>query len=557
MSSPPAATWGAEPTRGGLFEQRVWSLALAEPRTIWWVVLASLLEAALGLAGPWLSSTAMDTALGQQARSMLAALALLVVLSAAHRSLAGSVHDRALLMLRQRLEPLCLTRTLRLLVEVPLSSREPEDFGRTNETMALVARATIAVLGLLVGALSQVVLGLAALVVLGVRFPPLALFAALAAVLMGTVAAQLGKREAALGTLAVAASSREQQWLHVLLLAVPILRVSGATERALIQLRELLGEHVRASIAEERMRVERRVAFQAFPQLLWLGITTWVVYRVLDGEASLGDMLLAGMLTTYIMSCSVVVIALAVQLLSLRPQLERVNRLLRDLEARPARVNVAASKMPLSVQDGICVEGVWFRYGEGERWVLTGRNERFGGGEISWLRAESGSGKSTLLRLIAGLVAPERGSVRVLGYDPARASHLVAYLPQDATLLEASIASNLELLSGRPLPEVLSVAEHTGLAQMVAQLPLGYGTPVAVRGGNLSAGQRQLVLLTAVFASARPVVLLDEGTSHIDIEARSRIDWSRLSRGRTVVLVTHEPDALPTLASARAKSGLP
>ena len=56
---------------------------------------------------------------------------------------------------------------------------------------------------------------------------------------------------------------------------------------------------------------------------------------------------------------------------------------------------------------------------------------------------------------------------------------------------------------------------------------------------NLSSGQRQLIVLTAAFASPRPVLLLDEATSQVDVASRARIDWDALRKGRTIVRVEH------------------
>ena len=69
---------------------------------------------------------------------------------------------------------------------------------------------------------------------------------------------------------------------------------------------------------------------------------------------------------------------------------------------------------------------------------------------------------------------------------------------------------------------------------------MGEETRVAAQGQNLSSGQRQLILLTAAFASSREVLLLDESTGQIDAQTRSRFDWPALTKGRTVIWVEHD-----------------
>jgi ABC-type bacteriocin/lantibiotic exporter with double-glycine peptidase domain len=224
----------------------------------------------------------------------------------------------------------------------------------------------------------------------------------------------------------------------------------------------------------------------------------------------------------------------------MRPHFERIDALLEAADRTPERSPANEFSLPRAPKCALWLSDVWFRYGDEAPWVLAGHSQTFPVGQVSILRAASGAGKTTVLRLAAGLLEPHRGTVRVLGADPARTYGLVAYLPQQAALLEASIATNLTVLSGVPIMVALAVAEHTGLARLLMQLPMGADTLVSVRGGNLSAGQCQLVLLTAAFASGRPVLLLDEATSQIDQETRSRIDWAALTRGKSVIMVTHE-----------------
>lgn len=86
--------------------------------------------------------------------------------------------------------------------------------------------------------------------------------------------------------------------------------------------------------------------------------------------------------------------------------------------------------------DAVVLENVWFRYAPHEPWVLKDYCLRVARGEKLHLEGASGTGKTTVLRLIAGLLRPERGSVRVFGDDPACAAPRIAYLPQQIYLFE-------------------------------------------------------------------------------------------------------------------------
>jgi ABC-type bacteriocin/lantibiotic exporter with double-glycine peptidase domain len=155
------------------------------------------------------------------------------------------------------------------------------------------------------------------------------------------------------------------------------------------------------------------------------------------------------------------------------------------------------------------------------------------------MQGPSGTGKSTLLRMIAGLMQPTQGKVSIFGVEASRAQEAVLYVPQHCPLFETSIRENLELMSGVSYAEVCKVAPLTGLTHMLQGLPMREETLLQAQGSNLSSGQRQLIVLTAAFASPRPVLLLDEATSQVDVASRARINWHALRKDRTIVRVEH------------------
>jgi ATP-binding cassette, subfamily C, bacterial CydCD len=173
-------------------------------------------------------------------------------------------------------------------------------------------------------------------------------------------------------------------------------------------------------------------------------------------------------------------------------------------------------------------------------------------GEVLALAGPSGCGKSTLLGVLLGLVAPERGSVRVgdvelaeLHPDAWRAR--LAWVPQRPHLFAASIADNVRLgRAGASTDEVRAAIAAAGLADAVAGLPKGLDTMLGERGVGLSAGERQRVALARAFLRDAPLLLLDEPTANLDGRTEDEVLQAvrRLARGRTVVLVAHRPALL-------------
>jgi ATP-binding cassette subfamily C protein CydD len=187
-----------------------------------------------------------------------------------------------------------------------------------------------------------------------------------------------------------------------------------------------------------------------------------------------------------------------------------------------------------------------------------------GAGRVVALRGPSGSGKSTAVLVVLGLLAPDAGRVGLLA--PGGALRDLAGLSADE--LEAWwagltwVPQRPSLAPGRLRDVVLDGASHvtdpalteaarlTGLDAVVDALPDGWDTRVGLGGVGLSVGQRQRVALTSALlddAAARPLVILDEPTAHLDARGEQAVlDTVRAWRdaGRTVLVVAHRASLL-------------
>lgn len=184
--------------------------------------------------------------------------------------------------------------------------------------------------------------------------------------------------------------------------------------------------------------------------------------------------------------------------------------------------------------------------------AISGVSFRVFRDELVFLLGPNGGGKSTVLRAIAGLVRPERGTVRVFGVDVRRFREWwrVGYLPQAAS----SIFGGLPVSVGEFLRSC-RVAEG-GLDPVEALELVGADGPRQLLGeriDSLSAGNVQKVLLAGSLVNRPSLLLLDEPTVYVDqrgvsalieLLERLREEW-----GLTVILATHDVSAISTLAN--------
>jgi len=218
------------------------------------------------------------------------------------------------------------------------------------------------------------------------------------------------------------------------------------------------------------------------------------------------------------------------------------------LEA-PSPVRGTRTDFPDPARAGITIEGVRVSYPGRAEPALDEVSLTIREGEVLALVGPSGCGKSTLLGVLLGLVAPERGTVRIGDGDLAELDldvwrQRLAWVPQRPHLFRASIAQNVRL--GRPhaSPEqIRSAIDAAGLTDVMNRLPDGLETVLGERGAGLSAGERQRVALARAFLRDAPLLLLDEPTANLDGETEREIvqTIARLGRGRTVVIIAHRP----------------
>ncbi len=168
-------------------------------------------------------------------------------------------------------------------------------------------------------------------------------------------------------------------------------------------------------------------------------------------------------------------------------------------------------------------------------------------GETVALVGHSGAGKSTAVGLLLGFLCPDEGTITIGGRDVAELPEatlrqLVGYVPQDTYLFNTSVRRNLQL--GRPdtTDAELEAAARAAMAwEFIDALPGGLDAVIGERGAKLSAGQRQRLAVARALVADRPILVLDEPVSSLDVDNETALlgAMHAARQGRTTLIVAH------------------
>ena len=292
--------------------------------------------------------------------------------------------------------------------------------------------------------------------------------------------------------------------------------------------------------ARTRFTVFARTVVSASFSFGYIAAFLWGVFGISSGAITFGVMTAFLQLVGQIQRP---VVNITRQIPSFIYSTASIDRLL-ELEDSPKEE--AGDPVRLDAPLGIRVEGLTFRYPDGEYDVFSGFTCDFPPLSRTAIVGETGIGKSTLIRLILALLEPSSGSITIYGKsDSAPASPRtrcnLVYVPQGNTLFSGSIRENL--LMGDPeadedrLKEVLEVAQ----AGFVFSLPDGLDSSCGEGGAGLSEGQAQRIAIARGLLRPGSILLLDEFSSSLDPETEEKLmeSVSRFAEGKTIIFITH------------------
>lgn len=218
-----------------------------------------------------------------------------------------------------------------------------------------------------------------------------------------------------------------------------------------------------------------------------------------------------------------------------------------ELIEQPVEEPDADTAMELKKADGtVEIEDVYFSY-EPDQSLIEHFNLRVQPGQRVAVVGPTGCGKTTLINLLMRFYDVKKGKICVSGHDIreiTRNSLRENYgmVLQETWLKKGTVRDNIAM--GRPdadMEEIIEAAKASHAHSFIKRLPQGYDTIIGEDGGNLSAGQKQLLCITRVMLCLPPMLILDEATSSIDTRTEIKIQraFHKMMQGRTSFIVAH------------------
>lgn len=206
---------------------------------------------------------------------------------------------------------------------------------------------------------------------------------------------------------------------------------------------------------------------------------------------------------------------------------------------------------PIRLKGDLCCQNVIFGYTP-EHPVLKGIDVTIPAGSKIGIVGLSGGGKTTLIKLFPRFYEVQQGSVMIDGLDnrcyPLNILRQnISLVLQDSILFEGTLRENIAL--GRPDAtdeEIMEAAKKAYIHNTIMMLPDGYNTRVREQGMNFSGGQRQRIAIARAILRDAPILILDEPTASLDVEAEVEVTRAldQLVVGRTVLVVSHRLSTL-------------
>jgi ATP-binding cassette subfamily C protein LapB len=276
-------------------------------------------------------------------------------------------------------------------------------------------------------------------------------------------------------------------------------------------------------------------------QISLVAIIFFGTFLIYDGETSMGAMIAAVLLSSRALGPLAQIAGLFGRLHTAKTAYYKLDELMSVCDElvpiKPSTIS-SINKIEISnlsfgyTQDRLCLNNLSINISKGEKIAFLGKN---------------GSGKSTLLKLLSGILRPAAGNIMFSGLPLSDIEQSIMYskvgiLLQEVNLFSGTVKENIML--GRDWindADLAAAIEISGLKSFLDFLPGGLDCILADRGNSLSGGQRQSIALARAIANNPELLILDEPTASMDLNAENEftLNLAKLKSDTTILIATH------------------
>jgi subfamily B ATP-binding cassette protein HlyB/CyaB len=310
------------------------------------------------------------------------------------------------------------------------------------------------------------------------------------------------------------------------------------------KLEDHLSSYVHASFRSQNLNNVANQIAGLINKLMTLGIIWVGAHLVIDGQISVGQLVVFNMLAGRVSGPILKLVQLWQEFQQAGISIKRLGDILNA--PREQGFNPNRLRLP-SLQGNVTLDLVRFRYRTDGPVILDDIHLNIRPGEVVGIVGRSGSGKSTITKLIQRLYTPEAGRVLVDGVDLAMIDTAwlrkkIGVVLQENFLFNRSVRENIAITDPSiSMERVVAAAKMSGADEFIGDLAEGYDTLIGEQGSNLSGGQRQRIAIARALITNPRILIFDEATSALDYESERLIqnNMATICKGRTVFMIAH------------------
>ena len=268
-------------------------------------------------------------------------------------------------------------------------------------------------------------------------------------------------------------------------------------------------------------------------------------YFIITGRITVGTLLGMVQVSSNLANPLIMIFTNVPKMKSVRPIVEKLENMSKHSLTPPKKENIATYQSHISAKD------LSFSY-DGKKEALSGIDCLIEKGKKYVIVGKSGCGKSTLIKLLSGYYSTYTGEIlyddtEYHMLDKDNVVQLSSIIHQNIYMFDETIYDNICLHEHYPEEQIEKVIADSGLTEFISELPTGLQYQVGENGSNLSGGQKQRIAVARALIRNKPILILDEGTSAIDMQTAYDIENRLLKmEDLTLITITHhlEPNLL-------------